>query len=104
MSIAYFGLAFALMLLSEPRRAWGSFAINTLYWIGIAEGAMVLACAIRLSNGRWAGPMLRIVGPTGTSDGLKNISTSREILSKTGFPLESTGKTLGNCSMNIRLR
>jgi len=53
-------MVFALMLLSEPRRAWGSFAINTLYWIGIAEGAMVLACAIRLSNGRWAGPMLRI--------------------------------------------
>ena len=53
-------LTFALMLASEPRRAWGSFAINTLYFLGIAQGAVVLACAIRLSNGRWAGSIVRI--------------------------------------------
>lgn len=53
-------LTFLLMLMSEPRRAWGSWAINTLYFEGIAAGAMVLACAIRLSNGRWAGSILRI--------------------------------------------
>jgi hypothetical protein len=53
-------IAFSYLLLSEPRRAWGAFAINTLYWLGIAMGAMVLACAIRLANGRWAGPVMRI--------------------------------------------
>ena len=51
--------AFAFLLLSEPKRAWGAYAINTLYWLGIANGAMVLACAIRLGNGRWAGPIMR---------------------------------------------
>ncbi|MBI1797016.1 MAG: hypothetical protein HY076_07900 [Candidatus Eisenbacteria bacterium] len=55
------GLAtFAWLLATEPQRAWGAWAINTLYWLGIAQGAIVLACAIRLANGRWAGPIVRI--------------------------------------------
>jgi len=53
-------ISFAYLLFTQPERAWGSYAINTIYWIGIAQGAIVLACAIRLSNGRWAGPVLRI--------------------------------------------
>ena len=53
-------IAFAFLLITEPRRAWGAYAINTLYWIGIAQGAIVLACGIRLANGRWAGPIIRI--------------------------------------------
>jgi hypothetical protein len=53
-------VAFAFLLFTEPRRAWGSYAINTIYWLGIAQGAVVLACTIRLANGRWAGPIMRI--------------------------------------------
>lgn len=53
-------IAFIFLLVSEPKRAWGSYTINTLYWLGITNGAMVLACAIRLANGRWAGPVIRI--------------------------------------------
>ena len=52
--------AFGFLLFTEPRRAWGAYAINMLYWLGIAQGAIVLACAIRLGNGRWAGPVMRI--------------------------------------------
>ncbi len=52
--------AFAFLLFTEPRRAWGAYAINMIYWLGIAQGAIVLACAIRLGNGRWAGPVMRI--------------------------------------------
>ena len=52
--------SFAFLLFTQPQRAWGSYAINTLYWLGIAQGAVVLACAIRLGNGRWAGPVMRI--------------------------------------------
>ncbi len=52
--------AFIFLLASEPRRAWGAYAINTLYWLGITFGAIVLACAVRLANGRWAGPIVRI--------------------------------------------
>lgn len=53
-------IALIYLLVSEPKRAWGAYAINTLYWLGITNGAMVLACAIRLANGRWAGPVMRI--------------------------------------------
>ncbi len=53
-------LTFAYLMLHEPRRAWGSYAINMLYWLGISHGALVLASAIRLSNGRWGGPVMRI--------------------------------------------
>jgi len=52
--------AFAYLLFTEPVRAWGSFAINTLYWLGIAMGGVVLACAMRLANGRWGPPIMRI--------------------------------------------
>jgi Ni/Fe-hydrogenase subunit HybB-like protein len=53
-------IALIFLFVSEPRRAWGAYTINTLYFLGITNGAMVLACAIRLTNGRWAGPIMRI--------------------------------------------
>ncbi len=53
-------VAFAWLLVTQPQRAWGAWAIDTLYWTGMAQGAIVLACAIRLANGRWAGPIMRI--------------------------------------------
>lgn len=53
-------LSLAFLFITQPLRAWGSFAINTLYWLGIAEGGVVLACAIRITNGRWGGPIMRI--------------------------------------------
>jgi Ni/Fe-hydrogenase subunit HybB-like protein len=58
MAIGLASLAF--LFVREPQRAWGSYAINTLYWMGIAQGAIVLACGIRLANGRWAGPVVRV--------------------------------------------
>jgi hypothetical protein len=53
-------LSFAFLLFSNPTRAWGSFAVNTLFWLGIAEGGVVFAATIRLTNGRWGGPIMRI--------------------------------------------
>jgi Ni/Fe-hydrogenase subunit HybB-like protein len=53
-------VAFGYLLATNPLRAWGSWSINTLYFLGIAEGGVVLAAAIRLSNGRWGGPIMRI--------------------------------------------
>lgn len=52
--------AFAYLFFTNPLRAWGSWAINTIYFLGIAEAGVVLACAIRLANGRWGGPIMRI--------------------------------------------
>ncbi len=53
-------VAFAYLMFTNPLRAWGSWAINTLYFLGIAEAGVVLAVAMRLSNGRWGGPIMRI--------------------------------------------
>lgn len=51
---------FAYLLATNPLRAWGTWTINTLYFLGIAMGGVVIAAAIRLCNGRWGGPMMRI--------------------------------------------
>ncbi|HKQ58761.1 MAG TPA: hypothetical protein VJY35_12910 [Candidatus Eisenbacteria bacterium] len=51
---------FGWLLFTQPQRAWGAWAINCVYWLGIAQGAVVLACAIRLANGRWGGPVMRV--------------------------------------------
>ena len=53
-------VAFGFLMVTNPLRAWGSWTINTLYFLGIAEGGVVLAAAIRLANGRWGGPIMRI--------------------------------------------
>lgn len=52
--------AFGFLLATNPLRAWGSWTINTLYFLGIAMGGVALAAAIRLANGRWGGPIMRI--------------------------------------------
>lgn len=53
-------VAFVYLMFTNPLRAWGAWSINTLYFLGIAEGGVVLAAAMRLSNGRWGGPIMRI--------------------------------------------
>lgn len=52
--------AFTYLLLTQPQRGWGAFAVNVIFWLGIAMGGSVLAAAIRLANGRWAAPVTRI--------------------------------------------
>ncbi len=53
-------ISFGYLLFTQPLRAWGSYTINALFWLGVAQGGLVLAAAIRLTNGRWAGPIQRI--------------------------------------------
>jgi len=52
--------AFFFLLTHEPRRAWGAYAASMIYFLGISLGAAVLASTIRLANGRWGGPIIRI--------------------------------------------
>jgi len=54
------GISFGWLLSTEPLRAWGAYGVNMVYFLGITLGGAVLACAIRLSNGRWGGPVIRI--------------------------------------------
>ena len=51
---------FAWTYTSEPARAWGAYGVNMIYFLGIALGGPVLASTIRLANGRWGGPIVRI--------------------------------------------
>ncbi|HET7224479.1 MAG TPA: hypothetical protein VFK69_02105 [Candidatus Eisenbacteria bacterium] len=53
-------LSFVFLLWKEPVRAWGTFGANMVFFEGVSIGAAVLACSIRLGNGRWAGPVTRI--------------------------------------------
>jgi len=53
-------IAFGYLIATNPLRAWGSWTINTLYFLGISMGGIALGCAIRLANGRWGGPIMRI--------------------------------------------
>jgi Ni/Fe-hydrogenase subunit HybB-like protein len=53
-------MSLVYLFATQPQRAWGSYAINALYWLGIAQGGVILACAIRLANGRWGGPVVRL--------------------------------------------
>jgi hypothetical protein len=53
-------LSFGYLLATNPLRAWGSWTANTLFWLGMAMGGVVLASAIRLTNGHWGGPIMRI--------------------------------------------
>lgn len=53
-------VSLAYLFLTEPTRAWAAWAINTIFFLGIAQGGVVLAAAIRLTNGKWGGPIMRL--------------------------------------------
>jgi Ni/Fe-hydrogenase subunit HybB-like protein len=53
-------ISFGYLMMTQPLRAWGSFAINTIFFLGLAEGGVTLAATIRLTNGRWGGPIQRV--------------------------------------------
>jgi hypothetical protein len=53
-------ISFAFLLVTEPTRAWGAYGASLVFFLGIPLGAAALAAAIRLSNGRWGGPVIRI--------------------------------------------
>ncbi len=45
---------------SEPRDAWLIFLVNFLFWTGIAQAGIVFSCILRITNARWARPLLRV--------------------------------------------
>jgi Ni/Fe-hydrogenase subunit HybB-like protein len=53
-------ISLVYLFAANPTRAWGAYAINVIFWLGLAQAGVVLAAAIRLTNGKWAGPIQRI--------------------------------------------
>lgn len=45
---------------SDPQSAWMAFLINFLFWTGIAQAGIVFSCILRITNARWARPLLRV--------------------------------------------
>uniref|UniRef100_A0A832I2D6 Molybdopterin oxidoreductase n=1 Tax=Eiseniibacteriota bacterium TaxID=2212470 RepID=A0A832I2D6_UNCEI len=52
--------SFGFLLATQPQRAWASYLVNMLFFLGIAMGGVTFAAAIRLCNGHWAGPIQRL--------------------------------------------
>ncbi len=53
---------------SQPetaQRAYRAFLQNFLLWSALSQGALMLSCGIRLTNGKWAGPIHRLVDSMG---------------------------------------
>lgn len=50
-----FGIAIAIM---APLRAWEAFLVNLLFWLGLAQGGVVVSAALYLSQARWGGAAL----------------------------------------------
>jgi branched-subunit amino acid transport protein AzlD len=50
-------LAFlAALIIGQSTRAWEAFLVNLLFWMGLAQGAIVVSAACYLAQGRWGGP------------------------------------------------
>ena len=59
--LAVFGLGlFAFLLMGDdPGRAWRMFLINFLFFTGIAMGGILFVAIQKVTNARWAGPIVR---------------------------------------------
>jgi hypothetical protein len=56
---------FAYGLATDPATAWRSFHVNTLYFGGIAQGGILIACIFTIVGARWPGPVRRIAESLG---------------------------------------
>ena len=45
---------------SNPTAAWEIFLLNFLFWTGLSMGGIVFSCILRITDARWARPLLRI--------------------------------------------
>ena len=55
------GLAsFAFGLVSDPATAWRSYHVNFIYFAGLSQAALCVACALVIIGARWAGPVRHV--------------------------------------------
>src|SRR5205823_3876608 len=48
-----------LLAAGERARAWQSWHVNFMFWIGLAQGLVIVAATQKLAKGHWAGLMIR---------------------------------------------
>jgi Ni/Fe-hydrogenase subunit HybB-like protein len=51
---------FAAALMYDADRAWRAYMANWLFWMGIAQGAVMLAAVVTIAKGLWSRPIRRI--------------------------------------------
>lgn len=57
--VAIGGGAFALaFVVGAPLRAWEAFLVNLLFWLGIAQGGIIVSASFYLTEARWGGAAL----------------------------------------------
>ncbi len=44
----------------DGKEAWQIYLVNFIFWTGVAFGGIAFSCALRLTQGRWGRPILRI--------------------------------------------
>ena len=53
-------VAFGAGLATDPDTAWVAYHVNFWYFASLAQGGMVLACALTIIGARWAGPVRHV--------------------------------------------
>jgi Ni/Fe-hydrogenase subunit HybB-like protein len=60
-ALAVLGIAcFLYGLATDPATAWRAFHVNTLYFGGLAQGGIIIACIFTIVGARWPGPVRRL--------------------------------------------
>lgn len=45
---------------SDPKAAWEAFLVNFIFWTGVSQGGIIFSCIMRITDARWARPLLRV--------------------------------------------
>jgi hypothetical protein len=53
-------LAFVAGLFTDPATAWRAYHVNFLYYAGLSQGGLCLACAMVIVGARWPGPLRHV--------------------------------------------
>ncbi|MGQ0792842.1 MAG: hypothetical protein ACT4NX_02025 [Deltaproteobacteria bacterium] len=50
----------------NPDEAWQIYLINFVFWAGVAQAGIIFSCALRVAQGRWGRPLLRVAEALGS--------------------------------------
>ncbi len=60
LAVAVGAAAFVVQLLADPAAAWRGLLVNFLFWMCLAQGAVVWAVMFRIARTSWSAPVMRV--------------------------------------------